>query len=133
MPKYYFEDKEIAEVKDSEVAGYKRITLLFPAPKTAPDGGTDLAENIDVPEWELEAVKTEIPTDASYSRNARAIVTVDAIYDVLKEKDIRVDELSFILQKLLGKCKGVEEQVRLNTLKVTQAEDVRISHWENLL
>ena len=98
--KMYFEKYEILDVED--VDNEKRITIKVKDDETI---------KFNVPEWELAAVMTEEPSDASEARNIKAIVVVDKIYDLfnccyrLKNKKTKVGKINKYQIYLYGKCK----------------------------
>ena len=126
----YFEDKKVVNFEDG-VDGFKRVSY-----ENGVDITTDqpIVETIDVRDWEWEVNKNEDRSvDASEARNNRAIYVVDELYGVLKNLDVKTTEISYILQKLLGKVSGVESQAILNSFGKANEGDVRLSDWENKL
>ena len=117
--KLYYEENEIIEVVDME-GGNVSVSLTK-------EGSPVWV--VVMPKWELEACTTKEPSDASNSRNSRAIYVVDAIYDMLLKMNVRVEEISFIMQKFLNKMGGVEQQKWMDLLGVSSKNDIRFSHW----
>lgn len=116
----YYEKYKIITVDDG-IDGNKRVRLEIPE-------GDDIV--IDVPEWELLAVQTEEPSDATETRNTRANIIVDELYEVLKNKNIRLEDISFITQKLLSKLQGIEEDGTNKLLGVGSRYEIRIGHYD---
>lgn len=119
----YLDKFEILNVDDG-IEGNKRVQI-----KTGEEEGDNLI--IDIPEWELAAVMTETPSDSSEVRNKSAIVVVDKIYDLLKEMNIRIEDVSYIIQKLLSKLSGIEEKKTNELLGVEDKYEVRIKNLDN--
>ena len=130
--KLYYEDKLILNVEDEE-NGYKRVTLELLEAKENVDGSKDVATKVSLMPWELENCAKQEKNSATDARNYRAIYLVDKIYDLLKEHDVSVDEIGFVVQKMLARLKGVEQQAILNCYGVSDPVDVRIGHWESKL
>lgn len=128
MDNFYWEDKKILNVEDVE-DDYKKITFELTNYKENADGSKDVAETIVVPEWELRVVSTTEPSDSSEARNSRGNYIVEKLFEILNDHNIRTDEISFIIQKLIGKLKGEEENAILNNFGVTRSEDVRLWNW----
>lgn len=103
------------------VDGNKRVRLQIPE-------SDDIV--IDVPAWELEAVQTETLSDATETRNTRANIIVDELYEILKNKNIRLEDISFITQKLLTKLQGIEEEGTNKLLGVDNRYEIRIGHYD---
>jgi len=116
----YYEKYKIMTVEDG-VDGNKRVRLQIP-------DSDDIV--IDVPEWELEAVQTEEPSDATETRNTRANIIVDELYEILKAKNVRFEDISFITQKLLTKLQGIEEDGTNKLLGVGNRYEIRIGHYD---
>jgi len=116
----YFEEYKIKNVTDG-VEGVKRVRLEIP-------DKNDLI--IDVPEWELVATMTDEPSDATETRNKRVNIIVDKIYDLLKEHDVKAEDIGFMQQKLVGKLSGIEEKAINEKFGVENKYDIRIKHWD---
>lgn len=129
----YYGDKKVLEVELEEATNTVRLTLELLEPIENEDGSKDVAEKISVPDWEYEAIISSEPTDATRVRNERSFHVVDKIYDLLKDLDVRTEDLAFIIQRFLAKVQGIEEQGLLNVYRTSDRGDVRISHFENLL
>jgi hypothetical protein len=127
----FYEDKKILNVEELE-DGNKRVEVEI-EPIENEDGSKDVSEKFTIPGWELAAVATEEKSDSSDARNKRAIIVVDEIYKVIKEKNIRTCEISFVMQKLLAKLQGIEEQAINNCFGVDNKDEIRIGNWENKL
>lgn len=117
----YYEKYEIKEAKDGVVEGTKRVTI-----KTSEKEEV----SFDVPEWELATVMTEEPSDAGEARNKRAIILVDEIYELLLNRKARVEEIGFVIQKLITKLKGTEESAINNMFGVADKNDIRLNIWQ---
>ena len=83
-----------------------------------------------VPEWELAAVMTEKPSDATEVRLKRSIIIVDEMYDVLKNRNIRMEDISFISQRLNLKIEGIEEEGTNKMLDVNNKYEIRVGHFD---
>jgi len=128
-PTLYFQGHKIIDVEDGK-EGYQRVKLVE---SVNPDTGEENIEVWDITGWELEVTATPFVSDATTGRNERAIYVVDKLYELIKDLDVRIEEIPYSLNKLLEKCKGVEEQVRLNLLGKTKGIDVRIGDWDKNL
>jgi hypothetical protein len=119
MDKLFYEDKIIDEVTEGE-NGLRRVKLSYEYPIKNEDGTEDTGEVIDLPAWELEACTTKEKSDASTARNYRGVFIVDKIYEIMEQYNVRVDEVSFIMQKAK----------MLDLYKVNDKNEVRFSHWK---
>lgn len=128
MDKLFYEDKIIDEVTEGE--GMRRVKLSYEYPIKNEDGSESTGEVIDLPAWELEACTTKEKSDASTSRNSRAIYIVDKMYEMMEQHNVRVDEISFIIQKFLTKMGGMEQKKMLELYKVSDKNEVRFSNWK---
>lgn len=122
--KMYFSTYEILNVEDTK-DGYKRVEL-----KNTKDEEDHI--KVDMPEWELNACATEEPTTDSDVRNLSAIYVVDKIYDKMLELDVRMDDVGYIVQKLMAKIQGEEKNSVLENFGVEYSYDVRLKrHIDN--
>ena len=114
---FYYENKKILEVTDLENSD-KSVKLEIKE--------NEEFEYVVLPAWELAAVMTEQLSTASDSRNSRAIVITDLLYGVLKEKDVRLEDVSFVLNKLVSKLSGAEEDENNQRLGVKNKYEIRL-------
>lgn len=128
MDTFYWEDKKIINVEDVE-DNYKKVTYELNNYTTNSDGSKDIAETIIVPEWELRVVSTTALSDSSEARNSRGNYIADKLFEVLNDHNIRTDEISFIIQKMIGKLKESEDNAILKNFGVTKSSDVRLWNW----
>ena len=121
----YFEDKKIIEVADGVDLGTKRLST---------EEGS-----FDVPEWEWEATKTEEVSSGSEGRNSRGNYVVGKILELLRDLNIRTEEIGFYLQKVVNSYQDTEQIAILNalglkvknSLEATEAKNkIRLSHWQ---
>lgn len=115
-PELYYESEIIAQV---ESLPNEMVNVIFKSGRSK-----------QIMLWELNAVSTPHPSDASEGRNARAIVVVDALYELLKGLNVDTNEISYIAQKLMGKMQGVEAKAIMNAFGKSEEDITRIGDWE---
>ena len=121
---FYYESFKIVDVAE-DTDGTRKLKLEIPKE----DGNEYIF--ITLPEWEYKATVTEHPSDASEARNSRTVVVVDKLYAILKEMDVRVEDIGFISQKLLSKFGGIEEKAINETFGVDNKYNIRLaSHYD---
>lgn len=121
---FYYENFKIVDVAEDD-SGKKMLKLEVPKE----DGNEYIF--VTMPEWEYKASVTDHPSDPSESRNSRSIVVVDRLYEVLKEMDVRVEDIGFLCQKLLSKFGGVEEKATNDAFGVDNKYNIRLaSHYD---
>lgn len=148
--KMYYGAHEIVNVKEEE-NGFKRVEILFATPKPTgeftevenEDGIMekvsidDLSERFSIPEWELTVCSSTVPCPEgehlTVLLNRRTIRIVGLLLDVIDNIDMRVEDFTPAVQRLLSSNQMKEENARLKAFKVTEAGEVRHSHWNNML
>lgn len=121
---FYYDKYKILDVTDLDEK-YKSVKL------EANEHGEFVY--IILPEWEYLSVVTDEPSDATTVRNKRAIVITDKLYDILKDMDVRMEDISFVMNKLVTKLQGVEEDENNKRLGVDSRYDIRLkTHIDKL-
>lgn len=126
----YFEDKKILNVEDAARIGFKRLHVSYEL--AAKEDGAEpevVEEKFDVPEWELTAVSSETKKDASYGRYMRELYVTQRLYNVLREMDVYVDEISVYIRRLLETCEVTENKAVAHYMGLENRREARIEHW----
>lgn len=150
VPKMYYGAHEIVNV-ETEENGVKRVEIKFATPKPTGEftevkdeegvvtqvSVDDLGEKFSIPEWELNVCSATEPCSEqehlSELLNRRSNYVVGKMLDLFDELDMRVEDFTFCTQKLIQSNVMKEENAMLKAFGVNEADEIRHSHWNNML
>jgi len=133
----YYGAHEIVNVED-EPNGFKRVEVKFASPQpTEVEGAEDLGEKFSLTKWELEVcASTEACSEQehhTFIMARRNIHVVGLLLDVMEKIDMRVEDFTPVIQRLLESNQIKEEKARLKAFGVSEASEIRHSHWDKML